>query len=723
MIPPKVRRWCRIERLAAWGILVCVGVLGLATAVSWWTHRVDRLISELEGLQSLEGRNHTLEALAKIGAPAVEPLIVMLKGPRRQLRPGVCQALVKIGPPAVKPLIATLNSQDGEVRDLVAWALGEIKDPRAVQPLIAALKRADSNRSHTVSDALAKIGAPSVGPLIVTLQNPDARVREFAAEALGKIRDTRAVEPLIAARKDLAPNVRWSAAEALGEIRDTRAVEPLISALEDPAPEVRWNAVKALGEIGDSRAVEPLIVVVKHPGLGLGDQAVKALARIGAPAVAPLIVTLKDPDARVRELAAKALGGIGDSRAVVPLVAALKNADSLSGEVAGALVKIGAPAVEPLIAVLEDPDARVRDLAAGTLKVIGAPRAVQPLIVGLGAADAGRRKAVAEALVKIGAPAVEPLIAAMRDPDTGVRELAANTLAEIRDPGSVELLIATLRDPDAGVRELAARTVRLIVPSRGLEVVPIESEGQIPADFKVADAMKLVYGNFDPSTQSSVSALPPGSEKNSFFDDAQGGNGIEVRPFWAGQAKESGASKVFLGTYAGPLEGGYGCHGCAPLIGMAIFVKTSAGWVIESSTKTAIFHGEWGKPPSAHILRIGSDRVGVELVLPGFYTYDSILVPWKGEIRQAFGEIIAEGNGQVCSDEDIDYDDESLKPQPCVRTQKEISFVKGANPDYDDMVLTLSGTTLSEQRPYKITEVSETERRVFSDGKYVPLAH
>jgi HEAT repeat protein len=58
-------------------------------------------------------------------------------------------------------------------------------------------------------------------------------VKEFAADALGEIKDTRAVGPLIQALKDNDSFVRMSAAGALGDINDTRAVEPLIHALTD----------------------------------------------------------------------------------------------------------------------------------------------------------------------------------------------------------------------------------------------------------------------------------------------------------------------------------------------------------------------------------------------------------------------------------------------------------------------------------------------------------
>jgi HEAT repeat protein len=45
--------------------------------------------------------------------------------------------------------------------------------------------------------------------------------------------------------------VRMAAAQALGDIRDIRAVEPLLAALHDAEPEVRMAAAQALGDIGE----------------------------------------------------------------------------------------------------------------------------------------------------------------------------------------------------------------------------------------------------------------------------------------------------------------------------------------------------------------------------------------------------------------------------------------------------------------------------------------
>jgi HEAT repeat protein len=49
--------------------------------------------------------------------------------------------------------------------------------------------------------------------------------------------------------------VRAEAAEALGYIRDRRAVRPLLKVLEGPDPQIRYEAMFALGVLGDRRAL------------------------------------------------------------------------------------------------------------------------------------------------------------------------------------------------------------------------------------------------------------------------------------------------------------------------------------------------------------------------------------------------------------------------------------------------------------------------------------
>ncbi|MFC1844243.1 HEAT repeat domain-containing protein [Thermodesulfobacteriota bacterium] len=182
--------------------------------------------------------------------------------------------------------------------------------------LVACERSAEDLKSH--NDAVG---------LIKKLSEKNPLVRLKAANALGEIKDARAVDPLIAILNDTDPVVRASAVRALGEIKDARAVDPLIGILNDTDPDVRASAVQALSNIKDARAVDPLIGALKSYYPQVRRNAVSGLYMIGTPAVDSLIFALKDNNYNVRMNAANALGEIKDARAVNPLIAILKDTD------------------------------------------------------------------------------------------------------------------------------------------------------------------------------------------------------------------------------------------------------------------------------------------------------------------------------------------------------------------------------------------------------------
>jgi hypothetical protein len=109
--------------------------------------------------------------------------------------------------------------------------------------------------------------------------------------------------------------------------------EPFIP-FEEPARIVIKESViqrSVLRGIGDERAIEPLIQALKDEKWSVRAEAASALGTIGDErAVEPLIQALKDEKWSVRAEAASALGTIGDERAVEPLIQVLqdKNEDA-----------------------------------------------------------------------------------------------------------------------------------------------------------------------------------------------------------------------------------------------------------------------------------------------------------------------------------------------------------------------------------------------------------
>jgi HEAT repeat protein len=198
--------------------------------------------------------------------------------------------------------------------------------------------------------------------------------------------------------------------------------------------------------------VSQLIGKLKAKDARTRERAAGALAKIGPPAVEPLIAALKDRDLLYPQSAEWALGRIG-APAVEPLIAALKDADwRVKTRAADALGETKDPrAVEPLVAALKDTRHGFQYSAVEALGKIKDPRAVEPLIALLKARDMGVQALALQALGRIGPPAVEPLIASLKDPDLGIRRNAAGVLGDINDPRAADVLLPALRERNLGV--------------------------------------------------------------------------------------------------------------------------------------------------------------------------------------------------------------------------------------------------------------------------------
>ena len=171
--------------------------------------------------------------------------------------------------------------------------------------------------------------------------------------------------------------------------------------------------------------------------------------KIGQPAVEPLIACLKDENTDVRRMAVQALGQLGDKRAVGPLVACLRDKEGfVRGEAASVLGKLGdQQAAEPLIDCLRDERANVRSTAADALGKLADKRAVKALAVCLKDEEATVRRAAAGALGKLADKrAVESLVACLKDEEAAVRSAAAAALGNVADKAAVPHLAAALPD-------------------------------------------------------------------------------------------------------------------------------------------------------------------------------------------------------------------------------------------------------------------------------------
>lgn len=201
-------------------------------------------------------------------------LIGELRDPDPKVQRLARSRLVSLGKSAVGPLIGTLDDRNPRVRRDVVYILADLRDSRAIEPLIPLLKDPKREVRQTAAWALGEIDggqrgshrkksdSEAVEPLIGALDDP--AVRFFAAVALGKIADARATTPLIRVinqdrREDTWPAVVEKARDGLAAI-GTPAVAPLIAAMNGSNSRFRENVAWVLARMSQIPGVASVLL-------------------------------------------------------------------------------------------------------------------------------------------------------------------------------------------------------------------------------------------------------------------------------------------------------------------------------------------------------------------------------------------------------------------------------------------------------------------------------
>lgn len=180
----------------------------------------------------------------------------------------------------------------------------------------------------------------------------------------------------------------------------------------------------------DSALVDKLLALLQNAeSSSLRSHAAHALSWCSdSRAVNPLIAALKDEDADVRWYAAFALGTLGDHRAVEALIVAYEDTHPRVRESAlRALAKIAVEddrSIELLIKALGDEDAPTRYTAVSVVEKIRNERLIEPLVALL--ADSASLYPAKEVLIAFGQAAVPALMVALIDTKIG-RQYQKNT--------------------------------------------------------------------------------------------------------------------------------------------------------------------------------------------------------------------------------------------------------------------------------------------------------
>ena len=431
-------------------------------------------------------RARAVEAMGQFGAaarPFAAAIEQRLADTSTIVRAQAALALARLGVTAkVKPaeVAKLLADDDWDVREAAARALGELGPAAAAAAGKLARGLADRNSfvRTACARALAKVGAAKDAlPQLVHLLVDVPRVRTAALEALAAAgpaarAELAAVNRLF--RADSEGDVRAAAARALGRMGPpAEAVGALADALRDPNGQVRAAALEAIGGIGPANAdAAEALARRMDPFSTDASVVVAALERIGPAGIPHMRPLLKGGGVETRCQAALALGCMGPQAAALLAEALRDPTDEVKIAAAGALGRLGPPAggaVAELIALTADTNGTLRHEAARAVVRVGAP-AVGPLTAALAARKGYSRWHVISALGEIGpsARAALPALAALLDAndDGVVRGRAATAMGRIGPPERVvPALIKAVGDGDSYVRWRAAEALGKLGPA------------------------------------------------------------------------------------------------------------------------------------------------------------------------------------------------------------------------------------------------------------------
>jgi HEAT repeat protein len=428
---------------------------------------VGPLIEALNGAKEIEIRVKAAQALGTLrDRNAVEPLITAARAPEAEVRAAAVTALGSIGDhTAAEALFVAARDTDPAVRDAGVRSLSAFGI--SVEKVTPDLSSSNWQVRAAAVTTLARLGDRNAAPSIsLALKDSDSRVRSEAARALSVFNDRVATDALIGALRDQSVDVRVEATFSLGRLKDSRALAPLTSLLSDRDPRVSLAAAESLARLQDPRATRVLIDSLSSPDWRVRSRATQVLARVAGEgaldqATGPLATALADKDPVVRYYASEALVGIG-ARAIPSLIEAFhSHRESDRDRAARVLWRIGAPAVEPLLAVLQERSAtpEMRTASASALGMIGDPRAIKGLALLLRDERYFVRQRAAQALGRIGEPAVDLLLEMSSSSTPATREAAVEALGSTASKRAVDRVIESLSDSNSNVRSAAVRAL------------------------------------------------------------------------------------------------------------------------------------------------------------------------------------------------------------------------------------------------------------------------
>ena len=386
-----------------------------------------------------------------------ETLVSDLHGADWQKR---CDAARLLGqsrdPRAVDALLPDLQDPDWKVRRNAAQALGALKDPRALEALLAALKDRVATVRERAAVALGRIkDAETIPALLEAVIEPNGHVNEGAYQAIRKFGEKAG--PQLAEALIARPNIYLL--ELLAGSKYEAGVEVFLMLVGSGDPTMRRKALAALGELNDPRARDYLLAQLVDGDLETQTIAARALGQLRAAQAVPIMLDLLrsddifGPRAGLHQAITDALQLISGIKTDVegafpgksPMTFGTSMGAASLPETMGLLGDENFKKLNELLANLEN---RAEKLGGEDPITAAVGKAISDETWKFGAMFADARDARGER--------VKVLIELLKSDSALARAAAALSLPWYADAQALEPLEAAMQDPDETVRRAAA---------------------------------------------------------------------------------------------------------------------------------------------------------------------------------------------------------------------------------------------------------------------------
>lgn len=479
------------------------GMLARAEATA---ELLEQLVDAVVQGENVGLRNSALEALAKYGQLAADPLLARLPQVDETAKKFLFEGLGNSGSTrAVPALVAAVRSPDANTAAAAVDALSRLGGREAELALRGLLRSTDPFQRLAALDALTRLSSEvpyeELAPLLV-----DRMTQRVALDLLGRTGRVEALEPLAEALEDRSLTVAGSG--AVGLVRLFDASPELVEAVTARATQLSPNARESLrllvveGALGVRQSAAHLAILAQDPGtievaLGLASEgalpteALQAFVRWGPRAIEPLLDVHEQTSGLVSGMAlelacdlaqhARHAGrtNAGAWRVPAALRARVDAAlDAHDEAVRRAGVRGLMACAEPedakrLVAMLEHASEELAGSVGSALRQLAEahPEAVANALSGL-SFDWPGAAVVCELIADMNRPGrLEGLRAAQASASAHVRRSAVLALAKVHDAESAECVSLSLSDDDVNVRVAAAEALGVLGRALGVDVL------------------------------------------------------------------------------------------------------------------------------------------------------------------------------------------------------------------------------------------------------------